>query len=125
MLRDEKKYPKYTWINVDAERNTSDFRIESYRPDIASISVEPELPKIRGRVDWDARRRIILDSQKVYTNLDELITEAKDCKKSLAVFKPAEIIDMNTKECSDEWDSDTLAQGESTGSGSGREEEIY
>ena len=96
MLRDEKKYPKYTWINVDAERNTSDFRIESYRPDIASISVEPELPKIRSRVDWEVRRRIILDSQKVYTNLNELITEAKDCKKSLAVFKPAEIIDMDT-----------------------------
>ena len=96
MLRDEKKYPKYTWINVDAERNTSDFRIESYRPDIASISVEPELPKIRSRVDWEVRRRIILNSQKVYTNLNELITEAKDCKKSLAVFKPAEIIDMDT-----------------------------
>lgn len=110
MLRDDRKYKKYTWINVSAERNTSDFRIESYRPDISSISVDPELPKVKGRVDWDARRRIILDSQKVYTNLSELINEAKYNKKSLAVFKPAEIIDMVTEECSDEWNPDALAQ---------------
>ena len=109
MLEDERKYKKYTWINVNAERNTSDFRIESYRPDIYSIIVEPEMPKIKGKVDWETRKHIIIDNQKIYTNLRELITEARATKKSLAVFKPTEIFSFDAEECDSEWDEETLA----------------
>ena len=48
-LRDEQKYPKYTWIQVDTERNPSDFRPESYRPHIDTIKVEENLKKLIGR----------------------------------------------------------------------------
>lgn len=109
MLEDNKKYKKYTWINVDVKRNDSDFRIESYRPDTDSIIIEPEIPKIKGKVDWETRKHIILDNQKIYTNLTELITEARTTKKSLAVFKPTEIFSFDAEECDSEWDEETLA----------------
>lgn len=38
-LDDYQKYPKYTWIEVEVERNTKDFRPESYRPTLTTISV--------------------------------------------------------------------------------------
>lgn len=114
LMKDEKKYKKYTWINVDVEKNNSDFRIESYRPDISSIAIEPELPKVKGCVDWETRRRIILGSHKIYTNLSELISEAKETKKSLAVFRPSEIISLDARECPDEWSEETLSYAEAT-----------
>lgn len=33
----EQKYPKYTWIELEAERNTDDVRPESYRPNLKTI----------------------------------------------------------------------------------------
>lgn len=32
MLEEEKKYEKFSWIEIDVERNSGDFRPESYRP---------------------------------------------------------------------------------------------
>jgi hypothetical protein len=39
LLDDEQKYPKYTWVDVEVERNTSDFRPESYRPNTSTMKV--------------------------------------------------------------------------------------
>ena len=91
LLKDEQRYPKYTWITVDVERNTNDFRPESYKPiDYNKIIVEPK-PR---QVDWDIRRSIISQTP-VFTNLTALISEAKSASKtSLAIFKPTEIIDF-------------------------------
>jgi hypothetical protein len=44
LLNDDQKYPKYTWVEVNAERSTSDFRSESYRPDISTM-VSSQNPK--------------------------------------------------------------------------------
>lgn len=48
---------------------------------------------------------------KVYTNLTDLIAEAKDKKicTSLAVFKPKEILDVKIKACTREWSKKKLA----------------
>lgn len=109
LLDDDKKYPKYSWISVDVTRNSSDFRMESYRPEIDSIVLEPEIPKLKGRVvDWETRRNIIFHNQKIYKNLQELISEAKDTKKSLAVFKPAEIKALRVEKRDDDWSEDNL-----------------
>lgn len=109
LLDDDKKYPKYRWIDVDVRRNTADFRIESYRPDIDTIVVGAEIPKIKGRlVDWEARRHIILGTQKIYTNLHELITEAKTTMKSLAVFKPKEIKSFRVEKRTEDWKEEDL-----------------
>lgn len=55
-LEIKQKYPKYTWIQVEVERNTKDFRPETYRPiNLDKIVVESRPPK----VDWEQRREII------------------------------------------------------------------
>lgn len=106
LLGNEQKYPKYTWVEVNAERNTSDFRPESYRPDISTMVVEPK-PK---KVDWDERRRIIFKNKKIYTNLQVLIDKAKSpSKTSLAVFKPTKIVDFVIEPDEKEWDPKKLA----------------
>jgi len=109
LLNNSQKFPKYNWIDVDIERNTSDFRVESYRPDLDSIYVEPELPKIKGKVDWEKRREIVFNGQPIYTDLQSLIDEAKRDKKSLAIFKPSKVKRLLVEKVSDQWDKEKLA----------------
>ncbi|MHB1484475.1 MAG: hypothetical protein ACYCYI_07390 [Saccharofermentanales bacterium] len=105
-LEFDQKYPKYTWVQIDVMRNTTDFRPETYRPlDLPSIFVEPKLKK----VDWDERRRIIFKNQIIYTNMHKLIDKAKTDKTSLAVFKPIKIIDFVVKSDERDWDPNKLA----------------
>lgn len=103
------QYKKYDWIEVDLVKNDSDFRPESYRPH----SHDSEI-KIVGHVstdrNWEERKEICLG--KIYYNLTELIAEAKDNNigTSLAVFKPAEIIDFVAEPTEKEWSKDKLAK---------------
>ena len=99
------KYPKYSWIEVEATRNTADFRPETYRPDLSTISVEPK-PK---KTDWDERRRVVFRNKKIYTNLQEIIGKAKTEGISLAVFKPTSLIDLIVEEVERDWDPKKLA----------------
>ena len=101
----DQKYPKYAWIEVNVERNTKDFRTETYRPDVSSLVVEPR-PK---KPDWDERKRIIFKNKKVYTNLQEIIDKAKTDRISLGVFKPTRVIDFIVEEVERDWDADKLA----------------
>lgn len=109
-LEYDKQYSKYDWIEVDLEKNNSDFRIESYKPK----SIENNFRKIDEiKADggsWDQRRKIIL--KKVHTNMTALIVEAKDPQKytSLAVFKPSEILSFEIEKTEREWDKEKLAQ---------------
>jgi hypothetical protein len=106
LLNDDQKYPKYTWIEVNTERNTSDFRAESFRPDITTMVVEPKPSK----ANWDERRRIIFKNKSVYTNLQALISEAKSsAKTSLAIFKPTKILGFVIEPDNRDWDSKKLA----------------
>jgi len=34
----DQKYTKYTWIEVNVTRNIKDFRAETYRPDLATLT---------------------------------------------------------------------------------------
>ncbi|MDR2546347.1 MAG: hypothetical protein LBC96_02400 [Lachnospiraceae bacterium] len=104
-LEDYQKYPKYTWVEVEATRNTSDFRPESYRPTLTTISVSEKHKK----VDWDERRRIVFNNNKIYTNLQELIDKAKTDGTSLAAFKPAKIHDFVVEPTDRDWDAEKLA----------------
>jgi hypothetical protein len=104
----EEQYKKYDWIEIDLVKNTSDFRKESYRP----ISYDTEI-KILDHLDtksnWLLRKEVIFKS-KIYTDIEELISEAKNKKimTSLAVFKPTEIIDFTIEEVEREWDKNKL-----------------
>ena len=101
----EQKYSKYSWVQVDAERNTADFRPETYRPyDLSTMVVEPKSKK----VDWEERRNIICKNKKIYTNLQELIDKAKSDGSSLALFKPTEIVDFVIEQDARDWDAKKL-----------------
>lgn len=96
------QYKKYDWIEVDLVKNTSDFRLESYRP----RSFDSEI-KVVGHMDtknnWSLRKKICLS--KVYTNIEKLANEAKNRKimTSLAVFKPHKILDFYAEKTSSNW----------------------
>lgn len=99
----KQQYSKYQWIEIDLEKNKSDFRIESYRPSSHDTEI-----KIIGEIkpdgdNWEERRKFVL--KKVYTNLSTLKGEAKDKSigTSLAVFKPTEIVKLVVKEVEREW----------------------
>ena len=104
----EEQYKKYDWVEIDLVKNTSDFRKESYRP----VSYDTEI-KIIDHLDtksnWLLRKEIVLKN-KVYTDIKELIYEAKDRKilTSLAVFKPSNIIDFKIENVEREWDKKKL-----------------
>ena len=101
----EQKYPKYAWIEVDVNRNTKDFRPETYRPNLTSIIVG-EIPK---KLNWNERNKIIFKNQKIYTNLQELIDKSKKDGTSLAMFKPSKILGFTAEEVERDWDPDKLA----------------
>lgn len=103
----DKQYSKYDWIEVDLERNTSDFRLESFKP--KSIETAFKIVSHLDTVDsWRLRKEIVL--QNVHTNMTKLIAEAKHEKKytSLAVFKPKEVIDFIIEKAEREWDKKKL-----------------
>lgn len=106
-LEINKRYHKYTWIEVDVTRNTADFRPETYRPDLSTLSTDSKRPVTES--DWEERRRIIFKSQKIYTNLQELIQKARSDGTSLATFKPTKILDFYAKNTDREWDPNKLA----------------
>jgi hypothetical protein len=108
-LNYEKQFRKYEWIELDLDRNKSDFRPETYRPTDLFLKgmVSHGIIKADGDI-WAERRKYIL--KKIYTNLDQLIAEAKNkyiCT-SLAVFKPARIINFIYEETSREWKKEKL-----------------
>ena len=104
-LEFDQKYPKYTWIELEAERNTKDFRPETFRPNLQTIIVEQK-PK---KPDWEYRRQVILGKSNIYTDLSKLISEAKEQLVSLAIFKPTKVTNFKIEEVEREWDSNSLS----------------
>lgn len=98
----ENRFKKYEWIELELRRNTNDFRPESYRP--INYQEIKTIGEIKSDGDtWDERRKIVL--RKVYTNLEQLIAEAKDKNicTSLATFKPKKILDFTYEKTDREW----------------------
>lgn len=104
------RYKKWQWIEMDLVRNTKDFRKESYRP--ADIDKEIVMGTvIDSHYDkhfWNIRKKYVL--KHVYYNMDELISEAKNksISTSLAVLKPAKILDFIYEPTEREWDKTKL-----------------
>lgn len=101
------QYEKWQWITIDVVKNTKDFRKESYRP----TSTEPDIQKgvkLSTADGWALRKQIVL--QHIYTNMTDLISEAKDKNigTSLAVLKPREVLDFVWEEDEREWNKQKL-----------------
>ncbi len=96
------QYKKYDWYEFDLERNTSDFRPETYRPrDIDRIG--RRIGHLGTDSSWSERKEFVV--KKCYRDLDELIRQAKDktIATSLATFKPAKVLDFDWEPCEREW----------------------
>lgn len=102
------QYKKYQWIEVDLEKNKSDFRPESFKPrDIENpLTLLDKIPSDRDA--WHERRKIVL--QKVYDDMEALIAESKDKSvgTSLCVFKPTKIVDFVWEAEERDWPQDKL-----------------
>lgn len=103
----DQQYKKYDWIEIDLDKNTSDFRRESYRPHSHDTEIAI-VDHIDTTSNWEERKKFVLG--KVFTNITELIAEAhqKAICTSLAVFKPNTIEDFIIEEVTREWDKNKI-----------------
>lgn len=98
----ESQYRKYTWIELDLVKNTSDFRPESYRPRQGFDEPIRQVGVIDTSRGWAERKSLVL--KEVFTSMNQLIELAKGKdKKSLATLKPLEIVDFIVDEDEREW----------------------
>lgn len=103
------RYKKFDWIECDLIRNTAkDKRPESRRPtDLTKLEC---FGHIDTKYQWQARRAFVLEKGEVFTNLQMLIDEAKADRRSLATFKPTQIIDLIVEEEDRMWNENKLAE---------------
>ncbi|CAK7192963.1 hypothetical protein COMNV_01173 [Commensalibacter sp. Nvir] len=88
----DNRYKKYQWIEVKIAKNTKDKRPESYRViDIDNIKL---LGTMGTENNWRDRRQFILNKNKIYTKLNDIIKRAHNNELSLAIFKPTKITDF-------------------------------
>jgi hypothetical protein len=108
-LEKDQKYKKYQWVEVEVERNTSDFRTESYKVSNRD-TIQVSQPKNIKSVNWDERKRVIFKSEKAYTNLSEIIglAKKKPLYKSLAIFKPTKLLDFYSEPTDRDWSKDKI-----------------
>jgi hypothetical protein len=58
--------------------------------------------------NWAERKRLILKSNTIYTDLAEIITAANSDKLSLVIFKPTSVEDFIIEKTQPEWDPEKL-----------------
>ena len=111
-LKHRRQYPKYSWITLDLERRTRDFRPESYRPR-RGIDEPIQVGDVLGTQNaWAGRKDFVL--KEVFTSMQELIklARAKPECKSLATLKPAEIVNFVIEETDRDWKEKIIAQNQ-------------
>ena len=90
------QFHKYQWIEVDVERPApgKDNRLESYRPNLDSISLFGE--PLSTRSQWRERRELI-DNLPHHT-VNELKEQFDVDKTSLGVVRPKRVLDMEIRQ---------------------------
>lgn len=87
-LDDDKKFPKYSIIEVMAAKSKDDHRPESYKVDADSIKVINHLDTGKKR-DWEQRKKIVLPT--VSTSMCEILKQSQESDLSLGTFKPRSV----------------------------------
>jgi hypothetical protein len=106
-MYDEKRYPKYGWVELDLVKHRSDKRLESYMPRRGLDEPMRLLSKMGTEDKWAARREIV--QKEVFTSLKQLISLSRpedsdrSLGRSLGTLRPKEIIDFSIKKCEREW----------------------
>lgn len=102
------RYKLFEWIDCTLQRNEKDFRPETFR-----ILNPSDLRRGQwlGTSDaWRERRNNVLKKAAIYDEFDPLVRAAKANEISLAVFKPARVVDFVHEEAPREWDPKRLAR---------------
>jgi hypothetical protein len=105
-LDEQEQYKKFDWIEADLKKSEKDLRPETHHP----TDMHQLVPV--GHIDtddkWRERRRLLLQTGKVYDRLAPLIAAAKANQLSLATFKPTRIKDLVVEEDDRQWDQKKL-----------------
>jgi len=107
-LDQEEQYRLFDWVECQIERNKSDPRPETFRP-LNHNELHP-VDHIGTNDEWRERRRILLDTARVYNRLEDVIAGAKANEMSLTVFKPTRVVDFVWEEDDREWNAQKLEQ---------------
>ncbi len=93
---------KYTWVELDLNKRTDDFRPESYSPKNYNFKDIIIGNRIGTDNNWNRRKELCISN--IYTNLSKLIEASKSPNNiSLATFKPSKIISIEIEEDEREW----------------------
>lgn len=96
-LKEYEGLPKYTWIDAEITKDSSDNRPESHKINISSVQ---KLNSIDTKQNWQHRKDILFKS-KIYKDLTKIIRLANDDNSlSLCLFKPSKFLNIyfETKE---------------------------
>jgi hypothetical protein len=107
-LEDAEQYRKFDWIECRLIRNQKDPRPETHHA--ADLKDLHPTGHIGTDSNWRERRKLLVNTAKVYTRLQSLIDGAKANTASLAVFKPTKVVGFVWEEEEREWDAAKLAQ---------------
>jgi hypothetical protein len=100
-MYDNKKYPKYSWVELDLVRHPTDFRLESYMPRKGLDEPIRFIDKIATDDYWAARKEYVYNE--VFTSMEKLISLSKSENKSLGTLKPLKIIDFLVEKTERNW----------------------
>ncbi len=93
---------KYSFIELDLVKRTDDFRPESHSPQNYDFKDLKIIEHLNTKSNWFRRKEFCL--KEVFTSFDELIQLSKPpSNKSLATFKPTEIMGFEVEEDDREW----------------------
>src|SRR6266446_2243736 len=108
-LDEREQYRKFDWIEADLIKSKSDSRLETRHP--ADMHQLVPVAHLDTRDEWRERRRLVIETGKGHTRLEELIAAAKENKLSLAVFKPKAIKEFITEEEDErDWNPKKMAE---------------
>jgi hypothetical protein len=93
---------KYSLVELELNKRTDDFRPESHSPKHYDFSDIKVIERIDTKGNWHLRKEFCL--KEVFTSFDELIELSKaPINKSLATFKPTEILGFEYEKDDPEW----------------------
>lgn len=107
-LEETEQYRKFDWIDCQLIRSRSDPRPETRHA--ADLKDLQPAGHIGTDLNWRERRKIILETCPVHARLQPLIDDAKANTLSLAVFKPARVLDFTWEEEEHDWDPAKVAE---------------
>lgn len=107
-LDEAEQYRKFDWLECDLIKSRTDPRPETRHP--ADMKQLNPVGHMGTDGNWRERRELLLQKATVHTRLQALIDGAKANTLSLAVFKPARILDFVWEEDTREWNAARLAE---------------